>query len=231
MTGFADLYIEIRRSDSGFTANLRYDGAGSTASVHPLPNGDVPLALNPTTLLALSGEPLIYGQELSRQFFASSDLNGAFVQALAVAEVLQQTLHVRLYIDQSATELDTLHWETLALPGGGTLATYQRLFFSRYSPSPSWQSIKAPPTKNAMKALVVVSSPTNLDDEYDLAALDYAAESRAVRAALGKLPCVLLAAKGEATLARIVAEVKHGADLLYLIAHGALVDGEPELWL
>jgi len=231
-TDFADLYIEVRREAGDFAVNLRYTGPDSATDVHPLPKGGAPVALNLVALLALTANPDAYGQELGRQFFASSTLKTGFKEAWAIADSQERTLHVRLQIDAGAAELDAVHWETLALPDGGTLATHQRLLFSRYQPSPSWLPVRPPPTRDALRALVVVSSPTDLATYHgNLTALDYAAEAGAVRAMLGAMPCITLAATGQATLDRIVAELEKGVDILYLIAHGALDKGAPMLWL
>ena len=41
----------------------------------------------------------------------------------------------------------------------------------------------------------------------------------------------LLASGGTATMANILAQLRNRFDILYLVCHGALVDGEPNLWL
>jgi hypothetical protein len=51
------------------------------------------------------------------------------------------------------------------------------------------------------------------------------------RAGLSGIPLTSLASGGSATLEGISDALRDGYDVLYLVCHGALVDGEPHLWL
>ena len=57
------------------------------------------------------------------------------------------------------------------------------------------------------------------------------AELAAARAGLGDIPVTELARRGQVTLDNIAARLRDGYDILYLVAHGMLVDGEPRLLL
>jgi hypothetical protein len=82
---------------------------------------------------------------------------------------------------------------------------------------------------------VVVSNPSNVS-EYapggtPLASLDVAGEVARAGAALGDLPMTVLASEGQATLAALLTHLRDGYDILYLVTHGAMLQGDPHLWL
>ena len=56
-------------------------------------------------------------------------------------------------------------------------------------------------------------------------------ELAAARAGLGGIPAVELAGRGQVTLANLLARLRDGCDILYLVAHGMIVDGEPQILL
>ena len=57
------------------------------------------------------------------------------------------------------------------------------------------------------------------------------AELAAARAGLGDIAAIELATRGQVTLNNMAARLRDGYDILYLVAHGMLVDGEPWLFL
>lgn len=74
-----------------------------------------------------------------------------------------------------------------------------------------------------------VAAPSNLA-KYNLAAIDGFAEVALARSALRDFDAGVLG-PGTATVSRIGAALRAGCDLLYLVAHGAMVKGKPRLWL
>ena len=62
--------------------------------------------------------------------------------------------------------------------------------------------------------------PITVDDEWERAKIG-----------LGSISATKLAENGEASLGRIIPALREGFDIFYLVCHGALVDGEPLLWL
>ena len=81
-----------------------------------------------------------------------------------------------------------------------------------------------------LRALVAVAAPSDCE-QYHLAAVDTAAALAAARAGLGDIATDELATSGQVTLNNLVARLRDGYDILYLIAHGILVHDEPWLFL
>ena len=107
------------------------------------------------------------------------------------------------------------------------------MLFSRYLSSPDWRRVRLRP-QGDLRALALAANPSNLN-QYDLAAIDVEGELGRLRAGLGGIPLSVLpdrATNQRATLANLVAGLRDGNyDIVYLVCHGALVKGEPWLWL
>jgi hypothetical protein len=192
--------------------------------------------LDRAALLALHDDPAAYGAALARSLFATPATLAEFNAARAVADSGELPLRLRLQIDAGCPELHELRWETLGDPAGERpLILGQRVRFSRYLASADWRRVQLRP-RAALRALVAVAAPAGLD-AYGLAAIDPAAELARAREALGDIPVAALVEPGQATLDGIVAALRdgHGGqsqfDILYLVAHGAIVEGEPWLFL
>lgn len=92
---------------------------------------------------------------------------------------------------------------------------------------------------SGLRALVAIASPTELaGNPHGLAPIPVADEKARAEAALGaamSIPPIVLAnvpgAAGKPTLDSILDRLTDGFDILYLVCHGALIKGEPRLWL
>ena len=128
-----------------------------------------------------------------------------------------------------------LRWETLRDPqDGSSFLTGERVLFSRYLSSFDWRPVRLRP-QAALRALVVIANPTDLGSYQPggqpLAALDVANELAQAKKGLGNIPVTALASNSSATLNNLGTHLRSGYDILNLICHGALVQGEPWLWL
>ena len=228
MTELADLEIGLHRRDvGGYTAELRFSSPESAADVRVAGTG---MSVDVYRLRDLSLDPSAYGQALSESLFSETALRTAFAQARAVTQSQEKPLRVRLFIGPSAPELHGLRWETLLDPeGGASLLTGEHLLFSRYLGSLDWQPVKLRP-KAALKALALIANPSDLAD-YGMAPVDVEGELARARAGLGEIPLTQLGADGGATLNSLNTHLRDGCDILYVVAHGLLKDGEPWLWL
>jgi hypothetical protein len=176
-----------------------------------------------------------HGRLLGDCLFADSKLRIAFAEARAVAEAGSAALRVRLLVGASAPELHALCWEALRYPEDSVpLFTGERILLSRYLSSADWRPVRRRP-KAALHGLIVIANPTDVasyrPSGRPLASLDVAAELARAKAGLEGMLCTELASGGRATLDGLVQQLREACDVLYLVCHGALVEGQAWLWL
>ncbi|WP_420994217.1 CHAT domain-containing protein [Cupriavidus sp. 30B13] len=226
----------MARNYSELEIVLGTDGSGryEVEARHRVPEGDaitprVPLALDPAAPALRDADPQVCGRALAASLFAAPAVRDAFVAAQAAADERRLDLRVRLRIGVEARELHALPWETLFDPAGEhALFIAQRCFFSRYLFAREMRLPKLR-AKSDVTALVAVANPSGLGP--GMAAIDAQGEAARACAALAPVPVTVLAEPGQASVERILDALRNGADVLYLVCHGALVDGEPMLWL
>ncbi|MGH9151600.1 MAG: CHAT domain-containing protein [Acidimicrobiales bacterium] len=227
----ADLEITLRRLDGDrAAAGVRFSPPGSDGDVRLA--DEVMLGLELAKLDELRHDPVEYGALLGRSLFAG-DVLSAFAKARQEAATKDVPLRLRLLIAPTAERLHDLCWETLRDPdGGGSLLTTERILFSRFLTSRDWRPVGVSP-KADLDALVVVSNPTGLESwsvgGQALAPVDVAGELSRARAGLRTMPVAELASGGTATLAGLIDGLRSGAEVLYLVCHGFLAKGEPQL--
>jgi hypothetical protein len=236
MTGYADLEIGLHRRDTeNYGVELRFLHPEGDADVRLI--GAVPalVQFDLDRLRELAGDADAYGQTLTDSLFANSAVREGFLQARSSAQSLDLPLRLRIFVGPSAPELHGLRWETLRDPQDGShLVTGEHLLFSRYLSSLDWRPVGLRPRAD-LAALVVVANPEDVVEwqpgGQPLAPLDVEGELERARAGLAGISLTTLASGGSATLERITTELREGSDVLYLACHGALLDGEPHLWL
>ncbi len=232
MPTYADLEISLHRRDAdSYAVELRFTPPDSDADVRLLEESPV-VTFEVKTLRQHHLNDEDYGQTLTQILFGQK--NGpmivAFDKARLSAQQAEATLRVRLFIDPSASELHSLRWETLRDPQFDShLLTSEQIIFSRYLSSLDWRPVRLR-AQSKLKALVVIANPTDLDPE-QLAPLDVATEQARAEAGLGKIEITTLASGGQATLSNIARHLRDGYDILYLVCHGALEQGNALLWL
>ncbi len=232
MTDFADLELSLHRWESGYAVELRYSQPNSDAEIRLGQAQSIPVQLDVAALQMKITDPAAYGKSLSEALFANADLKAAFAQARSNAQTQKAALRVRLVIGPSAPELQSLYWETLRSPDDKTpLFTGEQVFFSRYLSSSDWRPVDMK-AKSDLDTLVAIANPSNLGD-YSLEAVDVTGELGRAKTGLGSLPVNALPEKPEehCTLNAIIERLRNGAEILYLVAHGAYIKGEPWLFL
>src|SRR5215213_6891404 len=247
---YAELELGLSRRDGGsYGLDLRFSQPGSDADIRPMRDGAVQIDAAQLSELAFDAEG--YGRALSASLFADPAVRAAFAQARSSAASLDVPLRLRLLVGPSAPELHSLRWETLRDPeDDAPLLNGEQILFSRYLNSGDWRPVKLRP-KGELRALVAVANPSDLA-KYKLAAVDVAGELERARVGLGDIPVALLgeleraragpgdipvttlsadSQGGFTTLNNLAARLRDGFDILYLVCHGALVRGEPRIWL
>ncbi|PDW03665.1 CHAT domain-containing protein [Candidatus Viridilinea mediisalina] len=227
----ADLELVLRRKDAlRYGVELRLNLPGSEAEVRPLGQHVVSVAFDPQTLLAQMPDPVAYGQALTQMLFADASLVSAFAAARAAAQSQGCSLRLRLAIAADASELHALHWETLHDPQyDQVLALSEQVLLTRSLASTDWQPVKLR-AKGTLRALVVIANPVGLTT-YNLVPLDVAQEREVALRGLAGITTTVLAEATQATLNLMIAQLREGYDICYIIAHGLLVDDEPYLFL
>jgi hypothetical protein len=232
---YADLELGLHRVDaSSYAVDMRFARPDSDADVRLL-RGQALAAFDLARLRELALDTAAYGALLGEYVLADDAARQGFQQAWSAAQSLDLPLRLRLLIGPSAPELHGLRWETLRLPGlENARLTDERLLFSRYLSAPDWRPVKLR-AKGQLRALVVIANPSNLHEYRPggvaLAPIDVPAELAQAQAALGQIRHVALASGGSATLDGMAEQLRVGFDILYLVAHGALLRGEPRVWL
>lgn len=236
MGSIADLEIGLYRRDAeSFTVELRYTRPDDAADIRLSTERPALASFDSAALLELQLDPEAYGKALSAMLFADPAVLAAFAEARAATAAQEGVLRVRLFLDPAAPELQALRWETLRDPrDGAPLLTSERLLFSRFLSSSDWGPITLRP-QSELKALVVVANPANLTSKFRLQPVDVPGELARARAGMSERIAVReLASQGEtrASLNALIATLREGYDILYIVGHGALLpNGKPVLFL
>jgi formylglycine-generating enzyme required for sulfatase activity len=222
----ADLEIFLfQRSPAsyGLTLRFRHAAAGQDKSL----SGS--WTLDDVALRQRELDAAAYGECLAQQVLAEPRVRGFFDEALAVAGSQEMPLHLRLFISGEAEGLHAVRWETLRLPGSpAPLALDEWVPFSRYLDGDDWRPVRVPP-QGSLRALIAIASPDVAGST--LAEVRTPDELAAAQAGLAGIPAAQLATRGQVTLPNLLAHLRNGCDLLYLVAHGMLVGDEPQILL
>jgi hypothetical protein len=193
---------------------------------------------------ALLHDPIAYGFKLGQQLFNQPKAREAFIKARPEDK---SPLRLRLCFDQRSLKLHRLRWETLRFPNNSDstdpgdaecLATSGRVFLSRHLFSGDMRAVRLRPQEE-MRAMIAVANPTNIEaysaGPTPLAKLDVNQERDTALKGWGKqwkeelisdIP-----AGNVVTLPKLLAALRTEPDILYLVCHGALDQGEPKLLL
>ncbi|NMC34731.1 MAG: CHAT domain-containing protein [Veillonellaceae bacterium] len=181
--------------------------------------------------------PLEYGTFLGKALF-HDDLRDAFTRALALSGEGGQPEELRVLLNIEDPDLRVLHWERLCAPFDNRwsfLSLRQETPFSLYLPSLTGR--RFPPIgRRDLRALLLVAGPSDLAGEYPLDDFDIPATVQGVRAALGEMPCDVLAsvadAQGAPNLNTLCERLTAGSyTLLHIVCHGQYRDDETRLYL
>ena len=232
------LELTIRQYPIGtYTVEARLSDLSRQADIE-LVNG-IPISLDEQLLREVSPTPDTYGQRLTDMLFAASAMREAWNKVYTHINSTGANLRVRIRLDPTAEDLHHLRWETLCDPESHTpIATNQRLLLSRYLDSRSLSSPNIPDRPGDLRALVVVSNPTDLAS-YNLSPIDdVPSQIASITQALGPISPTIIGdpASSEmrrATLSNIVKVLGTSPHIFYLVCHGTYRpdDQDTYLWL
>ena len=178
-----------------------------------------------------------YGKWLTDAFFRDSRLREKFAFARGKA-ARYAALRVRLWLTPATPRLFSVLWERVQDPDtSAPLSMDEHVHLSRFLSGGKSPSLKMRP-RDRLSALVVIANPQGLDNQSvggrDLGQIDVNKEWLRAEASLKSIGVEKLFAPERASLENLMStlrERREGFDILYLVCHGALVGGEPWLWL
>jgi hypothetical protein len=230
-----DCVLEIglhRRTAGVYSVEFRFTEPGSAADVRLGANQATDIHLN-LAQLQFQIVPAEYSQSLTQIFFEAEGVRSAFAQARSAAVRLGRPLRVSLNIDQDCSELHGVYWELLRDPQtGAPLFLGENLYFSRYLSSADWRKVQLRP-KAKLHALALIANPLDLSEYPGLVPIEADAEAQRARQGLGDIALTVLGVDDErASLTNLIAHLQtERPDVLYIVCHGAMLRGEPYLWL
>ena len=234
----ADLEISLYRRDAGsfsdgdgvsYGIGLRYSDPESEADKRQ--DGVAPVHFDPAELRQRALDPAGYGQYLAGQLLAEPADTSLLRSGGGCGGGSEPHRCASAWpINAGAAELHNLRWETLWLPGApAPLLTGQNISFSRFLGSADWRPVRLRPESDCARWSSWPIRPT--PTRFGLSPVNREQELAAARAGLGDISVTELATRGQVTLNNIAAALREGYDVLYLVAHGKLVDGAPWLFL
>ncbi|MCP4540072.1 MAG: CHAT domain-containing protein [Chloroflexi bacterium] len=205
-----DLEIRIFPSDesaAGYPIEITLGGQ------QEFPRGHLTTDILPWTL---SGDLVADGQRLFETLFSDSKLRSAWDRASGQATQRR----IRLWIDPNAAELHALPWELLH-EADTMLAANADTPFSRYLPvSKTWGGVVE---ERPIRVLAAISNPTDLEDFYNLPALDVNVEQSILEKAfflLDEDEIQMDFFPAPVTLERLEEKMQEGYHVLHYIGHG-----------
>lgn len=213
------LTLALHRVGEAWFAELSHQSPGDQAQVAPV-RDLAPFDLE--ALRALQVDPEGYGRALGAQALGAAPLRERLRIVEAAAAAAGSWLRLSVRIDPSAQELHALRWELLRHPDtGAALATSERLLLSRFMVAHDWRPV-ALRARGELRALVAVAAPpAEALARAQLAPVDLEGEVRRARAALAGMRVEVLGGPGAPVTAdALVAALRGGVDVLYLVAHG-----------
>ena len=219
---YGEIEIGLTRAQpEAYEIELRITDPSTEGEIAPV-HGQAHISLD--ELAALHYSPRDYGQKLADQLFQDPKLREFYGRNKAVFDSNGVGIRLRLLIDPSASELQSLRWELLLDPESNRqLATSERVLFSRFMLSRDWRVIKLRP-KAELKAIIAVSAPNDLA-RFGLGDVDKAGEIARAREGLAGIRAIVVGEDAPLTLASLIEAIRQGSDVLYLVCHGAMPKG------
>jgi len=220
-----------RQSEGRYVVELRFLRPDSDADIRISPDETGLALIDPQHLLAFTSNDQLYGHTLSKMLFSAPAISKGFSSARSVAQTLGVPLRLRVYIWPEDDALHAVRWESLRDPEtDAPLCLGDGLIFSRYLTSIDWQPVRPQP-RGDIRALVIIANP-HIPGGSALPPIDVAGELARAKQALISIPTIAaLASAGEATFKKIEKALRSGPDIVYLMAHGALVEKQAHLFL
>lgn len=250
MTDFADFLIEITRpAENQYWVRLSFSQPNGQTQIAPSAG---PAYFDFAALGGAATRPEIYGRLLKEAIFNQENLRAFYRQCISSTGEANQALRPRVLIDRSALELHNLRWETLRdLDDQAFLSGDPNQPFSRFLSTSDWRRVELR-SHGDLRALVMVANPAELGrglslGGHALTAVDVKGEvERAIQSlrttplerGIQETPQIKVLGDyvpaeqqnfpaERATLENLAEHLREGYDILYLVAHGAMLPDDP----
>jgi len=236
MPKFAELEINLQGPrEQTYAVGFRFLAVGDDAIDIANEVGE----FRPPSLRAADVEvdPVAYGQALADALF--TDPVKAKLKEYRQKAQGGDGLRTRLVLPE---KLQSLRWEAILDPDplrkGAPLFAGGAMLLSRYLGSSSRRPARSRP-KAALTALVAIANPKgDFSPREDgavqprkLAPIDVDGELKRASDALQSAHVTPASLTTNVTATGLMAKLREGFDILYLVCHGAMLGGEPHLWL
>src|SRR5262245_15759537 len=196
---------------------------------------DYPILFDLDQLRAAAADSVAYGRLLGQMLLGRAKVRLWLDRALAEAQRNEHPLRMRLCVERLDRELHALRWETLRDPEKDvSLLLHPNVLFSRYLGSFDMRPVRLR-SRAQLRALVAVANPSGLGNWKPggraLAPIDVAGELERARQGLHGVHVTGVGVDQPVTLDALLNRLRDDYDILYLVCHGALIKGEPALWL
>ena len=222
----AQCQVQIRYRPSGTQSEMRLGALNNSLVFQPLITGL-------DNLGDKDWETDEYAHALTTALFSNPTMAQSFSDALTAAAISNSVLRIRLWIDASTSPLHNICWELLLNPKDNTrLSNGERILFSRGLSTLAANHPTLKPPEDAT-ALLVVSNPDDLT-AHKMVPINIDAELERARSNLGELGAIRLLPNGKglrATFNNLFAMLTPDVDILYLVCHGTIANGDGRLWL
>jgi CHAT domain/SIR2-like domain len=234
VAAFADLELSLIRNASRktFRAELHFTNTLGVDQIDSVGSLKIDRGA-----LSESVDEQAYGAALTDMLFGPEAVSEFYTLAVAAAQ--STPVHFRLRIE-GAPEYHDVRWELLHDPTNREqpVATSKNMLFSRYLGSKDWRPVEARELRSP-RALIVIANPADLSswrpDGRELHPVDVEGELAKAQTALAGYQLEVLAGRGDKDTApsmdNLISRLSDGFDILYLVAHGALLNGLPLIFL
>jgi len=186
-------------------------------------------------LATLDEDPQAYGKLLGKKLFTTGGLGADYRETLAVMQARDEDLHLRLAIEPQ--ELLQLRWERIYQPFNAKwlpLAATADTPLCRWAASGEWTRPAAVHTR-PLRMLVVISSPEQIQQDYNLSPITPAERSLLRQKLEGRADLAITylesGTPNPPTLNALRAALQQGMHLVHFLCHGAFVPAGSVLFL
>jgi CHAT domain/SIR2-like domain len=227
----AALEISVRKTQiDAYAVELRFD-YDKQADVNASCDGTMRADLSP--LLAAEADAAEYGRLLTDCLFEDDCIRDTFLSAINLIQANGDGCRFRLFIHNSALELQKLRWELLQRPDTRErLSTSDHILFSRYLFSRDFRAVQLRP-RSEIRVLIALSTLTEEHSaRFNLPRFDVEAEVARVQKSFSGLACDVLGVGEPLTFGQLWEALRNREyDILYLLGHGTAEGRRPVFFI